>query len=300
MTAHLNSNVRHDFVLVFDVSNGNPNGDPDNGNAPRMDPETGHLWVTDVAIKRKVRNFVAETKGATSGFGIYVSEGVALNGRHREAYEKLKIDPKKKTKDDVDKVRQGMCADWWDIRAFGAVLATKGDDNLGAGQVRGPIQLTTAVSVEPIQASELTITRVAVTREDELVKLYDSDAKGGKDRDMGSKHLVPYALFQCRGFFVPSMAERTGFSADDLAVFWDALERMWFLDRSSSRGVTGCRGVHIFSHEDALGRCHPDKLFGRVTATRTSEHAARSFADYRMDAAVSDLPPGVTYTCLAG
>lgn len=296
MNAHLNPNVRHDFVLVFDVSNGNPNGDPDNGNAPRIDPETGHLWVTDGAIKRKVRNFVAETKGATPGFGIYVSEGVALNSRHREAYEKLKIDPKKKTKDDVMSAQQQVCTDWWDVRTFGAVLST---GEHAAGQVRGPVQLTTAVSVEPVLSNEMTITRVAVTDEKELENLYKADVKGGKDREMGSKHLVPYALFQCRGFFVPSMADRTGFSADDLAVFWDALERMWFLDRSSSRGVTGCRGVHIFSHEDALGRCHPDKLFGRVTATRTSEQVARSFSDYRMDAAVSDLPPGVTYTCLA-
>lgn len=293
MTNHLDPNVRHDFVLVFDVENGNPNGDPDNGNAPRIDPETGHGWVTDGALKRKVRNFVAETKGDAEGYGIYVGEGVALNSRNRAAAEAIGA---KASKQNNMAVQQRMCQDWWDIRAFGAVLST---GEFPAGQVRGPIQMTMAVSAEPIFNADVTITRVAVTNEKELEKLKSADEKGGKDREMGSRSLVPYALFTSRGFFVPSLASRTGFSADDLALFWDALQRMWYLDRSSSRGVTGCRGIHIFSHDDALGRCHPDKLFQRVQA-RLGEglEVGRSFADYSVTADVADLPAGVTYTCL--
>ena len=292
MTSHLDPAVRHDFVLVFDVENGNPNGDPDNGNAPRMDPETGHGWVTDGALKRKIRNFVSETKGGASGFGIYVGEGVALNSRNKAAAEAIGAKPSKQNNVAV----QGrMCQEWWDIRAFGAVLST-GD--YPAGQVRGPIQMTMAVSAAPISIADLTITRVAVTSEEALKKLA-ADEKGGKDREMGSRNLVPYALFTSRGFFVPSLAARTGFGAEDLALFWDALQRMWYLDRSSSRGVTGCRGVHIFSHDDALGRCHPDKLFQRVkAAARRDVQFGRSFADYEVTADVGNLPDGISYVCL--
>lgn len=293
MSQHLDPTVRHDFVLVFDVENGNPNGDPDNGNAPRTDPETGHGWVTDGALKRKVRNFVAETKADAPGFGIYVGEGVALNSRNRAAAEAIGA---KRSKQNNVAVQERMCQDWWDIRAFGAVLST-GD--FPAGQVRGPIQMTMAVSVDPISTADITITRVAVTSEKELEKLASADEKGGKDREMGNRNLVPYALFTSRGFFVPGLAARTGFSADDLAVFWDALERMWYLDRSASRGVTGCRGIHIFSHDDALGRCHPDKLFQRIRAhLNEGVQFGRSFTDYLVDADTSDLPAGVTYTRL--
>ncbi len=292
MSNHLDPNVRHDFVLVFDVENGNPNGDPDNGNAPRIDPETGHGWVTDGAIKRKVRNFVTETKAGAPGFGIYVGEGVALNSRNRAAAEAIGAKPSKQNSLAVQK---RMCQDWWDIRTFGAVLST---GEYPAGQVRGPIQLTMAVSAMPLSSADITITRVAVTNEKELEKL-QSDEKGGKDREMGTRNLVPYALFSSRGFFVPGLAKKTGFGADDLAVFWDALERMWYLDRSSSRGVTGCRGVHIFSHDDALGRCHPDKLFQRIRPVlRNGVTFGRSFADYDVTVDPADLPEGISYTCL--
>ncbi len=169
-----------------------------------------------------------------------------------------------------------------------------------AGQLRGPVQIACPItSVEPLQPTELTITRVAVTSEKELEKLGSGD--GGKDREMGSKHTVPYALFKAQGFVTPSLAAKTGFDGDDLAILWDALQRMWALDRSASRGMTGCRGLHIFSHDDKYGRCHPDRLFSRITATRVVEGPARSFGDYRMDLDVDGLSDvGVVLTSFDG
>ena len=249
--AYLDIGRRHDFLLLFDVTGGNPNGDPDNGNAPRTDPLTGHAWVTDVALKRKIRSFVGDAYAGRDGFKIYVGEGVALNERHRVASQDLNLKPnKKRPAAEQQKVGAEVARRYYDVRAFGAVMST-GDNP--AGQLRGPIQFACPItSVEPVQPSELTITRVAVTSESELEKL--ASGEGGKDREMGSKHIVPYALFRAEGFVTPSLAEKTGFDQEDLAVFWDALQRMWSLDRSSSRGMTGCRGIHIFSHEDRYGR----------------------------------------------
>lgn len=292
--AHLDVGRRHDFVLLFDVTGGNPNGDPDNGNAPRTDPLTGHAWVTDVALKRKVRSFVEDAHAGREGFDIYVGEGVALNQRHRVASEALDMTKnKKRPAAEQRRVGAEVARRYYDVRAFGAVMST-GDNP--AGQLRGPIQIACPItSVEPVQPSELTITRVAVTSESELQKL--AVGEGGKDREMGSKHIVPYALFCAYGFVTPSLAEKTGFDDDDLAVFWDALQRMWSLDRSSSRGMTGCRGIHVFSHHDRYGRCHPDRLFSRVSITRTVEGPARRFSDYNVDVDVEGLHSlGITHT----
>jgi CRISPR-associated protein Csd2 len=296
-SAYLDVGRRHDFVMLFDVTGGNPNGDPDNGNAPRTDPQTGHAWVTDVALKRKVRTFVGDAYAGREGFDIYVGEGVALNERHRVASVALDMKPNKKRPGaEQQKAGAEVARRYYDVRAFGAVMST-GDNP--AGQLRGPIQIACPItSVEPVQPSELTITRVAVTREEDLQKLVE-DKEGGKDREMGSKHVVPYALFHVQGFVTPALAEKTGFDDDDLAVFWDALQRMWSLDRSSSRGMTGCRGIHVFSHEDRYGRCHPDRLFNRISITRKVDGPARRFSDYDVDVDVEGLDSlGVTHSLI--
>jgi CRISPR-associated protein Csd2 len=294
---HLNPDVRHDFELLFDVQGGNPNGDPDNANSPRTDPQTGHLWVTDVALKRKVRNFIAEAYTGGEGYQIYVEEGVALNSRHRAASEALDLKPnKKRPRDQQLQAAEVLCRDYFDVRAFGAVMST---GEHPAGQVRGPIQLACpAVSVDPVIASDLTITRVAVTSEAELSKLDEGEGKG-KDREMGSKTVVPYALFRARGSFTPSFAAKTGFGAEDLARTWDAFQRMWALDRSASRGITGCRGLHIWSHEDRFGRGHAGDLYRRVSIKRIdSEMPAQGFDDYKVDINLDGLPDGVAHTDL--
>lgn len=296
---HLDVTRRQDFLLLFDVTGGNPNGDPDNGNAPRIDPLTGAGWVTDVALKRKVRNFVGDLKGDEEGFGIYVSEGVALNARHREASGSLSLKPAKNGKRPAaDQAAAGalLAQRYFDIRAFGAVMST---GEHPAGQLRGPIQIACPItSVDPLDGTELTITRVAVTSEEELKKLAAGD--GGKDREMGSKHTVPYALFKACGFVTPAFAEKTGFNSDDLSLFWDSLQRMWSLDRSASRGMTGCRGLHVFSHADRYGRGHPDSLFSRVSVSRRSESPARGFADYAVDVDRAGLDElGITHVDLA-
>lgn len=293
---YLDIERRHDFLLLFDVTGGNPNGDPDNGNAPRTDPLTGHAWVTDVALKRKVRSFVGDAYAERDGFEIYVGEGVALNERARVASEALKLKPgRKRPAADQQKVGALVAKRYYDVRAFGAVMST-GDNP--AGQLRGPIQIACPItSVEPVQPSDLTITRVAVTDEKELEKL--ATGEGGKDREMGSKHTVPYALFRAHGFFTPSLAKKSGFNLEDLKVFWDALQRMWSLDRSSSRGMTGCRGIHIFSHNDPYGRCHPDQLFSRISITRKVEGPARKFSDYQVDKHLEGLESlGITHSLI--
>lgn len=297
---HLDITRRQDFMLLFDVTGGNPNGDPDNGNAPRADPLTGAGWVTDVALKRKVRNFIADLKGDEVGFGIYVGEGVALNARHREASEELGLKASKggkRSAGDQASVGALLAQRYYDIRTFGAVMST-GDNP--AGQLRGPIQIACPItSAEPLDSAELTITRVAVTSEDALKNLAAGE-QGGKDREMGSKHTVPYALFAARGFFTPAFAEKTGFNSDDLALFWDALQRMWALDRSSSRGMTGCRQLHVFSHADRYGRGHPDALFSRIAVSRLSDGPARGFSDYSISVDLDGLDElGVTHVQLA-
>lgn len=262
---------RYDFILYFDVKDGNPNGDPDAGNLPRIDAETGNGIVTDVCLKRKVRNYVQITKNGAPGYDIFVKEKAVLNKEIDSVYKDLNIDAnaKKPAKgEDIEKGREGMCRKFFDIRTFGAVLST----GANAGQVRGPVQLTFARSVEPIVAFEHSITRMAVTREEEI----------DKERTMGRKYTVPYGLYRAYGFVSPHFAASTGFSAEDLDLFWEALTQMFELDRSAARGLMSTRRLVIFEHNSALGSKPADELFRRVEAKRKDDPAvpARDFSDY--------------------
>lgn len=289
---HLNPNVRHEFVLLFDVTNGNPNGDPDAGNLPRIDPETGHGLVTDVALKRKVRNYVDALRGSEERFKIYVQQGAILNNQHGRAYTDLGKDPKKdKTQKDIGAARRWMCDNFYDVRTFGAVMSTE----VNAGQVRGPVQFTFARSQDPILGLDFAITRVALTNPDKKQDASDETARSGT---MGRKAFVPYGLYLAHGFYVPTFADDTGFDADDLETLWRALENMWDLDRSASRGLTACRGLYVFSHDSKLGNAPAHKLLQRVSVKRSSDLAPREFADYAVTVNDGGLPPGVTLTRL--
>lgn len=298
---HLDVARRHDFVLLFDVSDGNPNGDPDAGNLPRVDPETMQGLVTDVALKRKVRDWVDAARGAEAAFKIYVqSNGSALNTQHKRAYEALgmKSTGAKQAAADVDRARAWMCANFYDIRLFGAVMTT----GVNCGQVRGPVQLTFARSIDPIVPLDVSITRVAVTREEDQAVIATDDGaegKGGKRTEMGRKALVPYGLYASHGFFNPHFAAQTGVSAEDLALFWEALQRMWDLDRSAARGMLACQGLYVFSHESSLGNAPAQALFERVRiARRGNVEAPRSIVDYVIDVREDELPEGVALTRL--
>jgi len=300
---HSDVNRRHDFILLFDVADGNPNGDPDAGNLPRVDPETMQGLVTDVAIKRKVRDYVDLAQGDQGRFKIYVqSGGEALNALHQRAYTALGLTStgSKQAREDVLKVRQWMCDNFFDIRVFGAVMTT----GVNCGQVRGPLQLTFARSIDPIVPLDLSITRVAVTRvEDAQVVLGEegSEATGGKVTEMGRKAIVPYGLYRAHGFFNPHFARQTGATTEDLALVWQALQGMWDLDRSAARGLMSCRGLHIFSHESPLGNAPAHTLFERVTVQRRpGVEAPRRFGDYQVQVQGEGLPEGVTLTTLAG
>ena len=360
---------KHDFVLIFDVTDGNPNGDPDAGNLPRTDPETMQGLVTDVALKRKVRNFVAlvadDYEDRRSALNIYVEhKGVALNTQHRKSYNALGIatsDPgrkeitdenlieffarvqpqgftfveptdgapsyelvysgelskedltstldaigaenaearkfakqvsdaateRKPTREQVDDARDWMCQHFYDIRMFGAVMTT----GVNAGQVRGPLQLTFARSVDPIIPQDLAITRVAITREEERDK---------KDTEIGRKTLIPYGLYVGYGFFSPHLARQTGVVEADLGMFWDSLVYMWDLDRSASRGMMNPRGLYVFTHDNKLGNAPSQQLFERVRPSRDgNDSSPRKFEDYevRVD---ENLPEGVTLTRILG
>lgn len=293
---------RHDFVLLFDVSDGNPNGDPDAGNLPRVDPETMQGLVTDVAIKRKVRDFVDLARGEQERFKIYVQNGEALNSKHLRAYTALgkKSTGNKQLRQDIDEARDWMCANFYDIRVFGAVMTTQ----VNCGQVRGPIQLTFARSISPIVPLDLSITRVAVTREEDAKVVLAADGgegKGGKQTEMGRKAIVPYGLYRAHGFFNPHFAKQTGVDKEDLGLFWQALQQTWDQDRSAARGMMSCRGLYVFTHESPLGNAPAHRLFERVRATRRPEAAvARSFGDYKVDVKGDDLPAGVELSRLVG
>jgi CRISPR-associated protein Csd2 len=259
---------RHDFVLYFDVKDGNPNGDPDAGNMPRFDPETGHGLVTDVCLKRKVRNYVDAAKGATDGFRIYVREGAVLNREHEQAYKAKGIKPEKQKLAGAA-ITEWMCSTYYDIRTFGAVMSTE----VNAGQVRGPVQLTFARSVDRVFARDVAITRMAVTNE--------KDAE--KERTIGRKHTVAYGLYRAHGFVSAPLAEKTGFSQADLDLLWEALLSMFEHDRSAARGMMATRALVIFDHGCKLGRAHAHDLFARVKAElRDPGQAPRDFADYRL------------------
>lgn len=284
---------RYDFVLLFDVQDGNPNGDPDAGNLPRIDPETGHGLITDVCLKRKVRNYVQLARAGQPGYGIFIREKAVLNLLIEEAHaaikgesespggkaEGKKKDAKKAGGDDVDKARLYMCDTYYDVRTFGAVMST----GANAGQVRGPVQLTFSRSVQPIVALEHSITRMAVATEAEAEK------QGGENRTMGRKATVPYGLYRAHGFISPALAGReekrrvqgTGFSEADLALLFEALENMFEHDRSAARGLMSTRALVIFEHESPLGNAPASSLFDKVNV-EVLRTPGRSFADYRV------------------
>lgn len=265
---------RYDFILLFDVKDGNPNGDPDGGNLPRVDPETGEGLVTDVCIKRKVRNYIQ----MATDQGIFVRENSVLNDSINAAVEEATgKDAKTKNATDRDKARALMCKEYYDIRAFGAVLSTGNN----AGQVRGPIQLTFARSIDPIFPHEHTITRMAATDASEQKKNEEADDKGG-NRTMGRKATVPYGLYKMYGFVTPHFAEDTGFTEDDLSLFWEALQNMFDLDHSAARGLMSLQKLIVFKHDSPLGNAPAHKLFERVSVTRREEITgpACDFSDY--------------------
>jgi CRISPR-associated protein Csd2 len=273
---------RYDFTYVFDVQDGNPNGDPDAGNLPRVDPETGCGLVTDVCLKRKVRNFVELSKSGTPPFEIYVREKGILNLQHERAYKaigaeaSLKEDGKKrKGGDKVDEARKWMCSNFYDIRTFGAVMSM----GVNCGQVRGPIQMTFARSVDPVVTLEHSITRMAVTTEAEAEK------QGGDNRTMGRKNTIPYGLYVSHGFISAPLAAQTGFGEEDLTLFWDALCNMFEHDRSAARGMMSARKLVIFKHSEVMGSASAHKLFDLVSIKRANEDGkpARNFSDYKIE-----------------
>lgn len=306
---------RHEFVLFFDVTNGNPNGDPDAGNLPRLDPETNRGLVSDVCVKRKIRNYVELAKPEAPGHEIYMREGATLNNQHKRAWNAVmpaveKAEEYKKLPKEEGKAREltnWMCANFWDVRAFGAVMTT----TVNAGQVRGPVQISFAQSVEPVLPLEISITRMAATTEK------DAEEKGG--RTMGRKHIIPYGLYRAHGFVSAPLASHpvkgTGFSDADLELLWQALIDMFEHDRSAARSEMATRELIIFEHASALGNARADKLFERVKAWRKKPDAdpadagalhaigaptidnwppARSFADYAITVEEGGLPEGLT------
>lgn len=285
MTASTPISNRYEFVLLYDVENGNPNGDPDAGNMPRIDPETGYGIVTDVALKRKIRNYAELVKGDSKGYRIYVKEGTPLNQNHVEAYEAVDgLEPGKKADGaGVAKARAWMCANFFDVRTFGAVMST-GDN---CGQVRGPIQINFSRSIDPIVQQEVTITRQTVTKID--------DAE--KERTMGRKHIVPYGLYKVEGYVSAKLAnddtKGTKFSEDDLALFWDALVNMFEHDHSAARGKMAARKLYVFKHKDELGNAPSHKLFDMVKVEKNDGVVIpRKFDDYSVKVEGS-TPEGV-------
>ncbi|MZP30795.1 type I-C CRISPR-associated protein Cas7/Csd2 [Heliobacterium undosum] len=275
---------RYEFVLFFEVENGNPNGDPDAGNLPRIDPETGLGIVSDVCLKRKIRNYVEIAKAGQPNYNIYVREGAVLNKQHLTAYEALgiKSESKKLPKDQeqAKKLTGYMCANFFDIRTFGAVMTTE----VNCGQVRGPVQIAFSRSIDPIVQQEVTITRMAVTNA--------NDAE--KERAMGRKHIVPYALYRAEGYISSHLAEKTGFSDEDLALLWQALMEMFEHDHSAARGKMSSRKLYVFQHETALGNAPAHKLFDCVRAERIDKaRPARAFADYHIELHQDKLPGNV-------
>ena len=285
---------RYDFVLLFDVRNGNPNGDPDAGNAPRIDPETGHGLVSDVCLKRKIRNFVclakrdAKTGQPDAGYDIYVKEKAILNHQHQRAYTALALKPDAKGKDkagQVDAARAWMCQTFFDIRMFGAVMTT----DVNCGQVRGPVQFAFARSLDPIVALEQSITRMAVTTEKE------SENQDGGNRTMGRKEIVPYALYRAHGFISPHLAADTGFSQADLDLLWQSLKMMFEHDRSAARGEMSSQKLIVFEHESMLGNAPAHALFDRVKIDRKDQtRPARQFADYEVIVEDKSVLAGIT------
>lgn len=305
---------RYDFVFLFDVSNGNPNGDPDAGNLPRLDPETNQGLVTDVCLKRKIRNYAELARDGEPGYAIYVQEGSILNEKHRQAYAAIRPDKEKVAKEkklnpqndeEAIRLRRFMCDNFFDVRAFGAVMST----GINCGQVRGPVQLSFARSIEPIVPLEISITRMAATTQDEKAKREDGTEgeERRENRTMGRKHIVPYGLYRAHGFVSAKLAERTGFSDADLSFLWDALAQMFEHDRSAARGEMAACKLIVFKHASALGNASAHALFERVKVGRGVDGEirlpgdtrldnlppARRFADYRVELDRDAMPEGV-------
>jgi CRISPR-associated protein Csd2 len=286
---------RYEFVYLFDVINGNPNGDPDAGNLPRLDPETNKGLVTDVCLKRKIRNFVSLAKESAEGHAIYMQEKGILNEQHllgrkaviseSESKEELKKLPKDEEK--AKRITAWMCANFFDIRTFGAVMTT----GVNAGQVRGPVQMGFATSIDPVLPMEISITRMAVTTTEEAEK------QSGDNRTMGRKNIIPYGLYRAHGFVSAKLAERTGFSDDDLQLLWQSLMNMFEHDRSAARGEMAARKLFVFEHDSAMGNAPAHKLFELVQVNRSQDDAegpARSFSDYVVSVNGAKVPTGVT------
>ncbi len=272
---------RIDFVYIFDVQDGNPNGDPDAGNLPRVDAETGMGLVTDVCLKRKVRNYVQVAKGLADGYDIFIKEKAVLNNEIDKAHDDSEV---KSAKDKTSAARAFMCKNYYDIRTFGAVMST----GKNAGQVRGPIQLTFSRSVDPIATAEHSITRMAVATDKEAEK------QNGDNRTMGRKATVPYGLYVCHGFISANLAKQTGFTEADLQLFFEALKNMFDLDRSAARGLMSARKLIVFRHDSELGNAPANKLFDLVTIETVTDSAPRSFSDYQISIDRASVPSGVT------
>ena len=299
MTTAINN--RYDFTLLYDVENGNPNGDPDAGNMPRVDVETGLGIVTDVCIKRKIRNYVQMRKGDRSPWRIYIQQNEPLNRLDNEAFKAQDLDPAakdfaeaikklKKTDPELDrKVRDYMCGTFFDIRTFGAVMTTFVKNNLSCGQVRGPVQLGFSRSVDPIMPQTITITRMAVTTEEDAEK---------KNNEMGNKSIVPYGLYRVDGYVSANLAERvTGFSEDDVALLWEAMLNMFEFDRSAARGNMATRKLYVFKHSNALGDAPSYKLFDSIDVHKRDDvMVPRNFSDYEIDFSREQVPDSVQVT----
>ena len=289
---HLDVDRRHDFTLLFDVADGNPNGDPDAGNQPRIDPETMQGLVTDVAIKRKVRDYVDLAHG-DGRFKVYVQHGQFLTNRRARVFEEH---AKGAGIPNVSDAQGWMCAEFFDVRMFGAVMSMKEHN---AGQVRGPMQLTFARSIDGIVPLDSSIVGPAQNERD--VNREDAEGQAVNYGTMGRKSTVPYGLYRAHGFFNPHFAARTGANEEDLALFWQALQMMWDVDRSSSRGMMACRGLYVFSHESKLGNAPAAGLLDRVIVRRREGvEAARSYADYETTVNEEALPEGISLTRLVG
>ncbi|MBW2145074.1 MAG: type I-C CRISPR-associated protein Cas7/Csd2 [Deltaproteobacteria bacterium] len=275
---------RYEFVLLFDVKNGNPNGDPDGGNMPRIDPETGHGITTDVCLKRKVRNYVDLVKDNQTPNIIYVKEKAILTERRQPAYEAVADEKDKSVK--ISKARAWMCKNFFDVRTFGAVMSVKENN---CGQVRGPVQFAFARSIDPIIPLEATITRMAVETRKE------ADSQGGDNRTMGRKTYIPYGLYEVHGFISAPLAKQTGFSEDDLELFWNALLNMFDHDRSAARGEMAAQKLIVFKHASELGNAPANKLFDLVRVERTGnpDSPPRNFSDYKVLIDNSGVPEGV-------
>lgn len=299
---------RYEFVVLFDVENGNPNGDPDAGNMPRIDPETGHGLVTDVCLKRKIRNYVETVKEDAHGYRIYIKDGVPLNRSDNEAFADIGVEGaatmksedlqkaiKEKRKNGVDvdiQVRDFMCRNFYDIRTFGAVMTTCVKGALNCGQVRGPVQIGFSRSIDPVLPQEVTITRTAITTEADAEK---------KATEMGRKFILPYALYRCEGYISANLARKTtGFSEEDLSLLWEAILNMFENDHSAARGKMAVRELIVFKHESELGNAPAHKLFELVRAEKNGDVVTpRSYSDYTVIVDETSLPQGVTWTRMA-